>query len=385
MTSSKSRMLRWLVPVGAAALITAGTVTVSAIAASGDAALPARSAGQLLVDVQQAQLGAVSGTVVQTSDLGIPNLPGMGGDSGSSNLQSLVSGTHTLRIWYDGADKARVALLGTLGESDVIRNGADLWTWSSTDNAATHRTLTADPAMSAGRHADSALPTPVDPADLPKTPQEAADAVLKAMDPTTSVTTDGSATVAGRPVYQLTLRPRAIGSLVSSIVLAIDAAKHIPLRVQVFAVDHRQPAFEVAFSSVDFATPDPAQFTFNPPPGAQVTQERSATPVPQDKSATPVPQDKARGADGARSGVSDAAAPKTVGSGWTTVLVADSSSLPSSGPISQLSSELPTVSGTWGTGHLFSGTLFSAVLTSDGRVAIGAVRPTVLYAALGAG
>ena len=45
---------------------------------------------------------------------------------------------------------------------------------------------------------------------------------------------------------------------------------------------------------------------------------------------------------------------------------------------------LPKVSGTWGSGHLLSGTLFSAVLTDDGRVAIGAVAPAQLYAALAA-
>ena len=45
---------------------------------------------------------------------------------------------------------------------------------------------------------------------------------------------------------------------------------------------------------------------------------------------------------------------------------------------------LPKVSGAWGTGHLLEGTLFSAVLTDDGRVAVGAVTPQTLYAALAA-
>ena len=43
---------------------------------------------------------------------------------------------------------------------------------------------------------------------------------------------------------------------------------------------------------------------------------------------------------------------------------------------------LPTVSGAWGSGHLLRGTLFSALLTDDGRVAVGAVAPEALYAAL---
>jgi hypothetical protein len=44
---------------------------------------------------------------------------------------------------------------------------------------------------------------------------------------------------------------------------------------------------------------------------------------------------------------------------------------------------LPAVSGSWGSGHLLKGTLFSALLTDDGRLVIGAVAPDALYSALG--
>ena len=43
---------------------------------------------------------------------------------------------------------------------------------------------------------------------------------------------------------------------------------------------------------------------------------------------------------------------------------------------------LPAVSGSWGSGHLFTGPLFSAVITDDGRIAAGAVAPEQLYRAL---
>jgi len=45
---------------------------------------------------------------------------------------------------------------------------------------------------------------------------------------------------------------------------------------------------------------------------------------------------------------------------------------------------LPTTSGAWGSGKVLEGTLFTAILTDDGRVAIGAVPPTTLGAALAA-
>jgi hypothetical protein len=40
------------------------------------------------------------------------------------------------------------------------------------------------------------------------------------------------------------------------------------------------------------------------------------------------------------------------------------------------------VSGTWGSGRLLSGTAFTAVLTDDGRLAVGAVPQELLFEAL---
>ncbi len=49
---------------------------------------------------------------------------------------------------------------------------------------------------------------------------------------------------------------------------------------------------------------------------------------------------------------------------------------------SQALALLPRVDGAWGSGRLLDGTLVSAVVTDDGRYAIGAVDPAQLYAAL---
>ena len=102
-------------------------------------------AAELLVDVQTARLTALSGTVVQNADLGLPELSDPSAAAGAPSFSSLISGSHTLRVWYGGEDQQRLALLGTLGESDIIRNGSDVWTWSSDDNAATHYQLPARP------------------------------------------------------------------------------------------------------------------------------------------------------------------------------------------------------------------------------------------------
>src|SRR5919202_785350 len=97
--------LRWIVPVAVLALAFALAGLGNLVKASAADALPPRSAKQLLVDLQTARPQALSGTVVQRADLGLPELPNVRGGSGSSHLSSLVSGNHTLRGWYSRPDK----------------------------------------------------------------------------------------------------------------------------------------------------------------------------------------------------------------------------------------------------------------------------------------
>jgi len=378
--------LRWAVPaVTAVALVGGGTAIRGVQAIAGDG-LPARTAAQLLVDVQQASLDGLSGTVVQQSDLGLSDLPiaGASGGTGSSDLTSLVSGTHTMRVWFAGPDKARMALLGTLGESDVIRNGQDVWVWASKDKTARHYVLPTHNAAdkSATSPDQSAIPTPT---DLPTSPQDAAEKALAAITPSTEVTTSGTATVAGRSAYELVLKPKEATSLVAQVRVAIDGTEHVPLRVQVFAKSVADPVFEVAFSAVDFSRPDAAQFAFNPPPGTTVVEGKAVGGPGAADPTTSAPQPNS------------ADMPTVIGKGWGTVLVAkvpvpDASAATSGGTsattdktIAQLMkfvTLLPKVSGSWGSGHLMAGTVFSALLTDDGRIVVGAVTPEGLYAAL---
>jgi outer membrane lipoprotein-sorting protein len=382
--------LRWAVPTVTALALVGGGAAFGELRAIAGSGLPTRTAAQLLVDVQKARLDGLSGTVVQRSDFGLPDIPvaGASGGTGSSNLTSLLSGTHTMRVWFAGPDKARMALLGTLGESDVIRNGQDVWVWASQEKTAKHYVLPTHGATGKSA-ATPGIPTPT---DLPTSPQAAAEKALAAITPSTKVTTSGTAIVAGRSAYELVLEPKDATSLVSQVRVAIDGTEHVPLRVQVFAKSVPDPVFEVAFNAVDFARPDAAQFTFKPPPGTTVTD--STVPAHQPSAAgsktnTIAPQPNA------------AAMPKVVGTGWTSVLVAKipaQSASPSGTAgangtpgakadqsIAQLMKFvglLPEKSGSWGSGHLLAGTAFSVLLTDDGRLVIGAVTPEGLYAAL---
>jgi hypothetical protein len=118
---------RWLVPVVVAVVLAAAGSTIGVLTASARGGLPERTPAQLLVDIQKGRLDGLSGTIVQNADLGLPSLSGVGG-AGSSDMLSLVSGSHTLRLWYSGPNEFRLALLGSLGESDLVRNGTDSWT-----------------------------------------------------------------------------------------------------------------------------------------------------------------------------------------------------------------------------------------------------------------
>ncbi|WP_319460859.1 LolA family protein [Micromonospora sp. RTP1Z1] len=385
-------VLRWLVPVTAGVAVIGGGAAVGTFAATADPALPPRTAAQLLVDLQTSRLDGLSGTVVQRADLGLPALANLAGLAGGNELTTLLTGTHTLRVWYSGEERQRVALLDTLGERDLIRDGRDLWVWESRTNTATHRKLPDSDATTQrtlpGRDGTASA--------LPSTPAEAADRALAAVDPTTAVTVGRTARVAGRDAYELVLTPRDADSLVHQVRIALDAKEHVPLRFQVLADGTDKPAIEVAFTQVDFSRPEADQFRFNPPPGVTVKEESADRTLPDGKADT----------DGRTGHRPDGTDVRTVGTGWTTVLVArlDAAGLaggakaggvpgpaggakagdnasPGAGQVAGLLGSLPKVSGDWGSGRLLSGKLFSVLLTDDGRVLAGLVTPERLYQA----
>lgn len=351
---SRTRLLRWGVPVAAAAAV--AVVATGVLTAEADPPLPAKTAAQLLVDLQGAKVDGLSGTVVQDSELGLPALPTSGPGADSTSPLSLLTGSHTLRVWYAGEDRQRLALLGRLGETDLIHNGRDVWMWSSGSNSATHYTL---PAGKMGEE-------PTVPAPL--TPQQAAEQALAAIDPTTAVSTDGTRSVAGRDAYELVLAPKDTRSLIGQVRLAVDAETSVPLRVELFGrASSDGPAFSVGFTKVSFEVPGAEQFRFSPPPGAKVTEGS----LPAGKPPAGAGPDKAGGAY------------RTVGTGWTTVVVVDGMS-PAADPTGSgaaILDQLRRVSGSWGSGRLMTSRLVTVLFTDDGRMIAGSVPPELLYAA----
>ncbi|WP_375501421.1 outer membrane lipoprotein carrier protein LolA [uncultured Jatrophihabitans sp.] len=344
---TRHRALRWLVPAGIGGIVAVASVVLQTDTTQ-SRGLPRMTPAALLADVQAAPTTGFSGTVLSRVSLGLPELPSLGGGSGDRTpLTALLSGSHTVQVWYGGADEQRVALLGALDETDIFRSGRQLWLWNSSDRVAQHAVL---PARPASDPIASAAPT-VSPSAL-------ASQVLAAVSPTTQVQVRTGERIADRNAYELTLTPRTSATRVASVQISVDASTKLPLAVRVYARGSSSPSIDVAFTSVRFTAPATTFFTFSPPSGAAVRPLEV-------------------GADIARM---VGTGTRVVGSGWTRVVELDTRKAVnvSHGELKQL---LTPVSGRWGSGGLLQSSLVSVLVTSKGRIFAGAVDPAALYAA----
>jgi outer membrane lipoprotein-sorting protein len=399
-----SRRARWAVPAGVAAIVglVAGGTLVSAAQAA--PALPARSAAQLLTDVQRAAATAprpVTATIQESAALGLPDLPDMG--SVSSGL-SLLSGSHTVKVWYADPVHVRLAEQVPMGETDLRVDGSRVWLWQSSSQTATHLLL---PARSAapGPLGKSSRPA-AGKAAVELTPQQATQRVLAAVGPTTAVSVQQNVTVAGQPAYELRLAPKDSGSLIGQIDIDIDAANYLPLQLQVLARGAVTPAFQVGYTALSFGRPAAGNFTFSPPPGAKVkTVTAPAVPaVPRrGKHSAKAPQAAssvrvvgknwlsvavvpasaslaalANVAEGAPATSSSSFSSSSNGSAYSSTFVAGNSQ--ELAALRMLLRASTPVHGAWGSGRLLRTSLVSVLLTRKGEVLVGAVRPAVLYA-----
>jgi outer membrane lipoprotein-sorting protein len=359
------RSLRWLAPVGVLGVVgLAAGGMITARATPPNPVAPTTPA-ELLAAVQTTPAKEFSGTVVAQMSLGLPQLPAVAGDSGSSSMAGLLSGSHTLAVWYGGPDRQRVALLGTTSESDVFHSGADIWQWDSDTRVATHTVLAKQKDTSTAP-AEPAKPTGIESL----TPAQLATSLLAAIDPTTKVTIGAQRTVADRSAYDLVLTPRdSATTRIGSVHIAIDGATKLPLEVQVFPRGQSTTALDVAFSGISFKSPPLKYFLFTPPPGATVHTNTSFRPA----AALPEASADATGA------TSDHVS--TIGKGWSSVVEYHATAKQVQQVAGSSLSALQRVQGAWGKGRLLDTPLACALVTDDGRVFAGSVDPAALYAA----
>jgi outer membrane lipoprotein-sorting protein len=262
---------RWAVPAGAVAA--AGVIIAAAtVASASEPSLPSVSAAQLLTDVQQAAArpaGPMTATVQETTNLGIPALSQIGAITGQSGQLNALAGTTSVNFWYLNPTHVRVAVPVQAGESDVRVDGTTVWLWDSKTQTAT-RVLLPAPVRSALRSQSTAAGAASASSVMVATPLTTARQVLAALGPSTRVQVAGTVQVAGRAAYQLAISPKGPGSLISRVLIAIDASKYVPLQVQVFARGSSAPAVQVGYTALSFGSPAASNFSFTPPPGAKV-------------------------------------------------------------------------------------------------------------------
>jgi hypothetical protein len=354
-----------------------GAAIVVPMAASGAVDLPDKTAQELIEFAAASKVDAFSGTVEQTSDLGLPDLgaltKAMGAPDHASSaadiddLIALVTGSHTAKVYLDG-ENARLQVLDQLGERNVYVDGAaeEIWYVDSETQTATKLNLPADaPQGSDARDAEDTLPTP----------DHMLDEALTRLDETTEVTVGADARVAGRDVYELILVPRTADTLVGEVRFAIDGENGAALAASVTARGASEPAFEIAFTQVDFSAPDSAVFAFEP--GADITVTEKDVAMPTDE----------HNQDGTKT---DAAAPVILGEGWSAIVeLANPSGAGDQGVLSALDptqlAMLDSVTTAVEGGRVLQTALVSVLITDDGRVLAGAVPASRLVEAAQAG
>lgn len=385
----------WAAPIAVSGVVAVAILAQPLFAAGESNDLPELSAEELVARVLEAEPQAMSGTVVHTARLGLPDL--LFTEVSGADPMSLLGGSSTIRLWTDGAERSRVALLGTMSEWSVVADGPEVWTYSSSDDEVVHYAFSdADRERLEAMGEKAREEALARKAELP-TPQEAAAEILTKVEESSSVVVDSQTTVAGRDAYQLIVTPDTDGTLVDHVVLAVDGETMTPLRVQTWSTqDQTAPAVEVSFTDVDFSAPNESVFEFSAPAGA--TQRDVVVPLPapgEDVAAPPT----------------DHKLPTVTGTGWETVvefadldlakLLADDpgsvSGLPDrftgseeaqdmikefkpdhdemdldAGALyEQLTTEVPE-------GRLLSSALLSILVTDDGRVLVGAVPAETL-------
>ena len=361
---------RWI-PAAAAPVVVGAVVLGGAFASSASADQAPKTPQQVLELAASSTVDTFSGTIEQSSNLGLPDLSGLGGSAGAagsgsdssadggelSSALELLTASHTVRVYADGPTKARVQILDDMAERDAIRNGDELWLYDSSEQTAVRSTLPADASDSTELPAE------------PQTPAELATRFLDAVDPSTEVTVGDPVSVAGRSAYNLKLTPDSDDTLVASVEIAVDADTGLPLSVTVHARGEKDPAFKVAFSSLSLDTPSADLFDFTPPAATDVTDKS----LPSHDNASDAPTDGGQAPDAAAH-----PEPTVTGSGWDTIV-----ELPASGDASSLTdSPMLTQATTAVTGgRALQTSLLSVLITDDGRVLAGAVPVESLQAA----
>lgn len=352
---------RWL-PALLISLAMGMAVLFGAVQAGASGSLPPKTADEILAMIARTQVRELSGTLEQTAELGLPEVPaaGPGVAPGTASALEFLTGSHTARVYIDGPSKARVQILDRMAERDLVLNGEDAWFYDSSDNSATHVSI---PRPSVGAPTESRVPE--SPRPTIPTPEAVASRFLTAIDASTEVSVGNSSSVAGRSAYKLLLKPRTAGTLVDAVAIDVDAETGLPLGIELRAKGQAGPAYSLEYTQLDLTAPDASLFEFVPPQGASVSEKTipaapvpsMTLPAPSGPTTQPHPTQPHHGAT-------------VTGAGWDAVISLPAGTAPAGLTASpELTQALQAVPG----GRALTTSVISVLILDDGRVYAGMV------------
>jgi outer membrane lipoprotein-sorting protein len=398
---------RWMPALVVPAVIAAGAIAVPLQANAVD--LPDLTPQQVML-LMDGEITGFSGTIVKTSELGLPPLemssmmdeemiaemeekmpegfedfiPSIIEQNAITQAVELIAGTHKIRV-YASEVGMRVQILDPMSQRDFIVNQDEFWAYDARN--ATAMTGTFDMEVSAEdktefeAKAQAELDEYLAQIQLDiSNPEAVADYLMAQIGETTEVSVGKDHLIAGRTAYQLIAQPNAENSLVESVVISVDSETGMALDVKVYSVEQEVPAFHVGFESISFETPDASLFTFTPPAGttietlevpAELEAELEALKSEYENKEFTNEDNAAMRAE-LEARYANTPKPEMIGEGWDAVIYLPA--MPQQVPMDMMENELfadlmTEVDG----GKVFSTPLLNVLVTDSGEVYAGAV------------
>jgi outer membrane lipoprotein-sorting protein len=398
---------RWLPAIIVPAVIAAGALAVPMQANAVN--LPDLTPQQLML-LMDGEVTGFSGTIIKTSDLGLPPLelssmmdeemiaemtekmpagfedfiPSLIEQNALTQAVELIAGTHKIRV-YASEVGTRVQILDRMSQRDLIVNQNEFWIYDA--RKATAITGSFDYDLSEADKADMQAELKAQLDDYAariqldiSSPEAVANYLMEQIGETTEVSVGKDHMLAGRTAYQLIAQPNAANSLIESVVISVDSETGMALDVKVYSIEQDTPAFHVGFESISFETPDASMFSFTPPPGTTVeTMEIPAELAAQLEAYKAeyeakgyTNEDNAAMRAELEARYSDQPKPAKIGEGWETVIFLPA--MPQDVPMDLMENELfgdlmIQVAG----GKVFSTPVMNVLVTDAGAVYAGAV------------
>ena len=398
---------RWIPALVVPAVIAAGAIAIPMQANAVD--LPDLTPQQVML-LMDGEITGFSGTIVKTSDLGLPPLemssmmdekmiaemqekmpegfeefmPSIIEQNAITQAVELIAGTHKFRV-YASEVGFRVQILDLMSQRDLIINKDEFWAYDARKATAMTGTfdmeVSEDDKAEAMEKAQAALDEYAAKIQLDiSSPEAVANYLMAQIGETTEVSVGKDHLVAGRTAYQLIAQPNAENSLVESVVISVDSETGMALDVKVYSVEQDTPAFHVGFESISFETPDASLFSFTPPPGTTVEKFEVPAELEAELEALKsqyenkefTNEDNAAMRAELEARFADTPKPAMIGEGWESVIYLPA--MPQEVPMEMMENELFAdlmiqVEG----GKVFSTPLVNVFVANSGEVYFGAV------------